>query len=215
MVRSGNKIADIGTDHAHLPIWLACQGLVEKAIAVDINLGPLQKAAMNVKRYSMQDWVDTRLSDGLDQVFPHEADDVIIAGMGGETIAAILAKAPWLKNKEKNLVLQPMSSAKELREFLAREGYAVREERAVLADGRIYSAMRAEYAPEDVPQSPLYPYIGLLDASVPEGRQYIQREWERLQTKAQGLQTAGKSEEARPVLELADALQAFLKGESL
>lgn len=210
MIRSGGRVADIGTDHAYLPIWLARNGLVEKAIAADINLGPLQKAAMNVKRHLVSDLVETRLSDGLDQVFPHEADDIIIAGMGGETIAGIIQKAPWLKQNKKNLVLQPMTCAKELREFLAREGYALQDERAVLADGRVYSVMRAEYDPKQVPNTPLYPYIGLLNPSVPESRPYIERECGHLKKKAEGLKTAGRLPEAAQFFELADALQAVL-----
>ncbi len=210
MVRSGGTVADIGTDHAYLPIWLARNGLVEKAIAADIHLGPLQKAAMNVKRHLVQDLVDTRLSDGLDQVFAHEADDIVMAGMGGETIAAIIQKAPWLKQKEKQLILQPMTCAKELREFLAGEGYAVREERAVLSDDRVYSVMRVEYDPQKVPSHPLYPYIGLLDPSLPESRQYIDRERGHLQKKADGLKTAGNLPEASRFARLADALQEFL-----
>lgn len=210
MIRSGGRVADIGTDHAYLPIWLARNGLVEKAIAADINLGPLQKAAMNVRRHQVQDLVDTRLSDGLQQVFPNEADDVVIAGMGGETIAGILEQAPWLKQGRKNLVLQPMTCAKELREFLAREGYAVKEERAVLSDGRVYSVMRAEYDPAHVPDAPLYPYIGLLDPSLPESRSYMEREYAHLKKKAEGLKTAGKDAEASPFFALADALLEVL-----
>lgn len=210
MVREGCKMADIGTDHAYLPIWLIKQGRVEKAIASDINLGPLQKAAMHVKRYLVQGQVDTRLSDGLELIFPHEVDDVVIAGMGGELIAGIIDKAPWLKNKDKHLILQPMSSAEELRCFLAKEGYAVQEEKAVITDGRVYSVMRAEYLPEQVPKRPLYPYIGLLDGSTQESRIYIQRERNHLNKKAEGLQAAGRESEAKPVIALVQALDDFL-----
>lgn len=210
MIRSGGRVADIGTDHAYLPIWLARNGLIEKAIAADIHLGPLQKAAMNVRRHGVQDLVDTRLSDGLEQVFPNEVDDVVIAGMGGETIAGILQKAVWLKQPDKQLVLQPMTCAKELREFLAGEGYAVKEERATLADGRVYSVMRAGYDPGHLPSHALYPYIGLLDPSLPESRQYIERERGHLQKKAEGLKTAGDLPQASHFSGLADALQAVL-----
>lgn len=210
MVREGCKMADVGTDHAYLPIWLVKQAKVEKAIASDVNLGPLQKAAMHVKRYLVQGQVDTRLSDGLELIFPHEVDDVVIAGMGGELIAGILAKAPWLKSNEKRLILQPMSSAEELRCFLAKEGYAVREEKAVIADGRVYSVMRAEYLPQQVPKHPLYPYIGLLDGSTEESRAYIQRERNHLNKKAEGLQAAGRVSEAKPIIALIQELDDLL-----
>ncbi len=209
MVRQGSRVADIGTDHAYLPIWLVRQGVAERAIAADIRLGPLQKAAMNVKRHLVQGQVDTRLSDGLEQVFPHEADDIVIAGMGGELMAQIIGKAPWLKDSEKRLILQPMSSARELRVFLAQEGYAVQQEQAVFADGRVYTVLQAAYDPQHVPDHPLYPEIGLLDGSTPESRAYLQRVCQRLRQQAQGLAHTGQHEQAARLLEQVKAVEAL------
>ena len=101
MVRENHVLADIGTDHAYLPIWLVKKEVIKKAIASDINMGPLQKAAFNIRRYNVGKQVDARLSDGLELIFPNEADDIVIAGMGGELIADIIEKAPWLKDAEK------------------------------------------------------------------------------------------------------------------
>ena len=78
-------------------------------------MGPLQKRHFNIRRYNVGKQVDARLSDGLELIFPNEADDIVIAGMGGELIADIIEKAPWLKDAEKHLILQPMTSAPELR----------------------------------------------------------------------------------------------------
>lgn len=98
------------SDHAYLHIWLVKKGVIQKAIAADINMGPLQKAAFNIRRYNVGKQVDARLSDGLELIFPNEADDIVIAGMGGELIADIIEKAPWLKDVQKHLILQPMTS---------------------------------------------------------------------------------------------------------
>ena len=108
-VRDGVKIADIGTDHAYLPIWLLQSGKIEKALACDINEGPLQCGKADVLRYNLSDKITLRLSDGLKNVCEHEADDIIIAGMGGELIAKILSECSWVKNKEKRFILQPMT----------------------------------------------------------------------------------------------------------
>ncbi len=207
MVREGCKVVDLGTDHGYLPIWLAKQGKVKKAIATDVNVKPLQKAAGNVRKYKVTSLVDIRISDGLEVVFPPEVDDIVMAGMGGDLIIQIIGSAPWLKDPEKHLILQPMSSIPDLRRFLAREGYAVQEEQAVIADNRVYTVMLASYDPFQVPKDPLYPYIGLLDDQTPAGKQYLQREVFHLHNQAEGLCRAGRQQEAQPVFSVLDKIK--------
>ena len=90
-VPPGAVLADIGTDHAYLPVWLCKSGKIPKAIAADIGQGPLQSAGESIARYQAQDRIETRLSDGLAAFSPGEADTIVIAGMGGELIARILS----------------------------------------------------------------------------------------------------------------------------
>ena len=116
-VREGCRLADIGTDHAYLPVWLLKKEKISYAIAADIHLGPLRRAEKNIRKYHVEEKVSIRLSDGLETVFPIEVDDIVIAGMGGETIAKIIAEAPWLKDEKKHLILQPMTSAEDLRRY--------------------------------------------------------------------------------------------------
>jgi tRNA (adenine22-N1)-methyltransferase len=210
MVRENGKLADVGTDHAYLPIWLAKQGRISKAIAADINLGPLKKAAFNVRRYHVEETVSTRLSNGLDEIFPHEADDIVLAGMGGELISNIIERAPWLKNKEKHLILQPMTSAEELRRFLQKEGYAVSKEQAVRSDGRVYAVILASYDPQNLPKNELYPYIGLLTADTEESREYIARQAKSIEKHANGLQMSGQEEESVKYFHVLEELQKLL-----
>ena len=144
-VPAGAKLADIGTDHGYLPIWLAKTGRVIHAVAADLRPGPLERAKENVRKYQVEDIVELRLSDGLQAFLPEEADFIVIAGMGGEVIASILGAAPWLKETGARLVLQPMTRAEELRRFLAEHGFEILEERPVLSLGRPYSVLLTAY----------------------------------------------------------------------
>lgn len=213
MVRSGCALADIGTDHAYLPIWLARQGLIARAVAADVKEGPLQKAQFHIERYDVQDMVSARLSDGLDSISPMEADDIVIAGMGGETMIQIISKALWLKDQNKHLILQPMTTVQPLRVFLAEQGFAVLREQAVQQDGHVYSAFLAVYEPDMAEPGALYPYIGKLDAATEESRLYIRHCAETLGKKANGLALSGKEEEAAPLRAVIERLNAMLKEE--
>jgi len=211
LVRPGAALADIGTDHAYLPIWLAKQGLISRAIAADVKLGPLQKARINIERYRVQDVVSARLSDGLDAVFPMEADDIVIAGMGGEMIIRIIAAAAWLKNEQKHLILQPMTSAEPLRRFLAEQGFAVLKEQAVVEEGRAYSVMMVRFEPEKVCTDEFYPHIGKLDAKTEDNRIYIRRRITNLEKKARGFTLSDQREEAAELNGLIVKLKAMLE----
>ena len=84
LVREGSPLCDVGTDHAYLPIWLLKTGKVPRALACDINPGPLEAARRDGAKYEVGEELSFRLSDGLRAVLPQEAGDVVLAGMGGE-----------------------------------------------------------------------------------------------------------------------------------
>ena len=92
LVPEGSRLADVGTDHGYVPIWLLQQGRIPSAIAMDVTQGPLCRARENRDRYGFQDVMDLRLSDGLEKLQPGEADTVLIAGMGGPLMIRILSK---------------------------------------------------------------------------------------------------------------------------
>lgn len=189
LVRQGAKLADIGTDHAYLPVWLVSKEICPQAVAVDVREGPLERARENVVRYGMASQIRLSLSSGLTDVQPEEADDIVIAGMGGELIAQILQQAPWVKSEEKHLILQPMTTAKELRLWLRENGFVLLEEKCVRSEGKIYSVLLAVYAPEKVnsfQNEELYPYIGLLTGKTVEEREYIGKVIHRLSKKLLG-----------------------------
>ena len=93
LVPPGARFADVGTDHAYLPVWLLQQGIIEHALVSDLRPGPLDRARSTAARYGLAERMEFRLCDGLSGIAPAEADTIAIAGMGGETIAAILAGA--------------------------------------------------------------------------------------------------------------------------
>lgn len=196
MVRPHAAVTDIGTDHAYLPIWLIKKGLVRSAVAADIRPGPLQTASDNIRRFHVSDRISARLSDGLQRVLPEEADDIVIAGMGGKTIIHIIENAEWLKNPDKHLILQPMTSVPDLRVFLAENGFSVQKEEAAEEDGHVYTAMLVIYDPENTARGKLYPYIGSISANTEANQKYISRQAHRLEKRAHGLRLCGEAQEA-------------------
>ena len=114
-VRPGKKLVDIGTDHAYLPAFLVENGICTEAIAADIGKGPLENAKKVVSvSKDLNEKITLRLSDGLKEIRPDEAEDIVIAGMGGILISEILTSAPWVKDETKRLILQPMSHAEDV-----------------------------------------------------------------------------------------------------
>lgn len=140
-VPRGARLADIGTDHGYLPVWLLQRGIIEKAIAADLRSGPLDRAKETVNKFDLSDKVDLRLCDGLTGVDASETDCVVIAGMGGETIIHILDAAPWTKQEETVLILQPMTSQENLRRWLLQNGYRIVREMIAQEEKNFYTIM--------------------------------------------------------------------------
>lgn len=138
-IPQGCVLADVGTDHAYLPVWLILQGRITHAVASDLRSGPLARAQATGERYGVSRQITFRLCDGLQGISPDGVDVVSIAGMGGETIAEILSHAPW--TRDRLLVLQPMSSLPELRRWLQKNGYQISLEHVTTDHGTIYTTM--------------------------------------------------------------------------
>lgn len=145
LVPPGAAMADIGTDHAYLPVWLLLEGKISRAVAADINKGPLDRAKLTAKEYDCRENIAFRLCDGLAAITPDEVDTIAIAGMGGETIAAILAAASWTQNPDYTLILQPMSAQNDLRGWLWRNGFGIVEERIIREGDKLYNILFARY----------------------------------------------------------------------
>jgi len=146
LVRPGSRIADIGTDHAYLPVALVGSGKCPSALACDVREGPLQNAKKAVDAAGLADRIECRLGDGLSVVGADEADEVIVAGMGGETIAAILAACPWAAEPGRRYLLQPMTHAEDLRRYLFANGFIIERELTVAVGRHVYLIMETEAA---------------------------------------------------------------------
>lgn len=146
LVRRGSVAADVGTDHAYLPIALCLDGVSPRVIASDVKDGPVQRAKEDVARYGLSDAITVVKTDGLLGLDIYSPDDILIAGMGGELIVRILQDAPWICKHGIRLVLQPMTHQETVRRYLLASGFSiVCEEIAEDDGGRIYQIIAAEY----------------------------------------------------------------------
>lgn len=143
LVPQGARLWDVGSDHARLPVWLAANGRISHAVASDIGELPLRSACRTIDRFGVGDIVETVLCDGLPPDARERADLFVIAGMGGGTIADILARAPWTADEGTALVLQPMSSPEDLRAFLFANRYTITNETLLRDGGRRYLLIEA------------------------------------------------------------------------
>jgi tRNA (adenine22-N1)-methyltransferase len=143
-VPQSSLVADIGTDHALLPVYLAQQGICSKIIATDLRAGPLDSARSNVSLFSMWKQVDLRQGDGLEIIQPGEVKVIIIAGMGGVKINEILGRAGEVLQQTDRLVLQPSAGAGQVRRWLLGNGWVLVDEDLVIDDERFYEIVVAE-----------------------------------------------------------------------
>jgi tRNA (adenine22-N1)-methyltransferase len=141
-------LADIGTDHAFLPIYLMENGKITKAIATDINKGPIDIAEERIRKYKFEDKIETRQGSGLTVIEPHEADAIVIAGMGGMLIAEIIEQSKIVAMAAKILVMQPMQDSGKLRKYLLQSGFEIFEEELAKEDRKIYEIIWARYTGE-------------------------------------------------------------------
>lgn len=142
MVEAGGVLVDVGCDHGYLPILLVKNKRMQRAIAMDINEGPLCRAREHIAAYGVGDYIETRLSNGLEKVAPGEADAVIIAGMGGGLTIDILTRGRAVVQQLKQLILEPQSELSMVRKYLREQDYLIEKEDFVLEDGKYYPILR-------------------------------------------------------------------------
>ena len=143
LVQPCKSIADIGCDHGYIAMELVRSKTCRHVIAMDINSGPLDRAKQNIVAYNMQDYIKTRLSDGVSALQMGEAEGIICAGMGGRLILSILEQGKELSGNMKQVILQPQSELAEVRNYLRKKGYLIDKEDLVYEDGKYYPMMRA------------------------------------------------------------------------
>lgn len=139
-VSPGARVADVGTDHGYLTIYLRLEGIASYVYAADIAPQPLDSARANAKKYGVTSGVSFHLCDGV-RGLPRDFDTLVVAGLGADTMISILSSAPWLRAGAYRVILQCQSSQNELRKYLSENGWQICREEPV-RDGRfIYTVM--------------------------------------------------------------------------
>ena len=191
-VPQDSRIADIGTDHGFVPICLAKEGRIKSALAMDVRTGPLERAEAHIKEAGISDIpISTRLSDGLKELKPQEADTVIIAGMGGELEIKILQEGRHLWSTIRRFILSPQSDLEKVRRFLSEEGFLIEKE--AMLYNRTIEYRYGKY---------------LLEQKEPVLKEYLKKEEERvlailasLSAKEEGELTKGQEKARQSLLE--------------
>ena len=142
LVSVGLTVADVGTDHGYIPIYLLETGKCTKAFALDVNRGPLLRAKEHIAQHGLEELIETRLSDGVKQLQVGECNAVVIAGMGGALTVKILDEGKDIFKSLTEFVLQPQSELFKVREYLFEQGYCVVAEDMVQEDGKFYPMMK-------------------------------------------------------------------------
>ena len=145
--RCGERVfvSDVGCDHAYLSLYLVLSGMADGAIASDVREGPLDVAKANISRYECDGKIHTLLTDGLAGVEEYDPTDIVICGMGGETIMTILNEATFVKTPGRRVILQPMTGIAEVAIYLQMNGFRVYAERYALDDKKPYRILGTAY----------------------------------------------------------------------
>lgn len=215
LVPRGARLADIGSDHAYLPISLCLDGKIECALASDINEGPVAAAVSNINKNGLSSKITAIRADGLDSARDFAPDCITVLGMGGELIVTILDRAEWIKDEKITLVLQPMTHPEALSRYLAENGFEIIDE-VIVQDGgrddRIYRLISAKYCGVPYELSEVEALIGKknierLDSVTVA---YIERLIRSLEARISGKRSAGQAtdEEDKLVLEMKRILEA-------
>ncbi len=196
-VRKNSLLADIGTDHAYLPAKLILDGTCRKAVAADIGKGPLSNAEKVVKKYGLQDKIILRLSDGLKEISSDEAEDIVIAGMGGILITEILSNCDWIKDKSKRFILQPQSHSENVRRFLCENGFEIKKENACTEGTHVYICIVAEYTGEITTHDDLFYCFGShINSENDASKLFVKKQYIRFKNRYDALvKTNNESEE--------------------
>ena len=215
-VTKGNRVADIGCDHAHTSIYLVENGIAISSIAMDVNKGPLERAKENIARFGYEDRITTRLSDGAKELEPGEVETLLISGMGGLLMNKILSESIEVVKNAKELVLQPQSEIALVRKYIHELGFQIEKEEMLIEDEKYYIAIKAknagktEYYEKDI----FYRYGKvLLEEKHPVLKQFLENgksSYEKIVADISGSESEKTKERCR---ELQDELKAI--GEAL
>lgn len=145
MVSHGKSVVDVGCDHGFVSIYLVQHGISPKVLAMDVRKGPLSRAQEHIAEYGLENYIETRLSDGLLEFREGEAQALVCAGMGGKLMMKILTESEDKAKSLDELILQPQSELPAFRRFLKESGYGILEENVLCEDGKFYFLFKVRY----------------------------------------------------------------------
>lgn len=162
LIDSCTTIADIGTDHGYLPIYLIQTGRCKKAIASDVAIGPLSKAKENIDKYQLNESIKTTLCSGLEKI-PSNVDTIIMAGMGANLIIELITKAPY---KYDTYILQANLNVNLLREFLSNNNFVIVDEKVSFVGKKFYEILKVKQGTQSLDEMQIkYGPINLVNKS--------------------------------------------------
>lgn len=156
LIPVGSRIADVGTDHAYIPIYCFEKNIIRSAIAMDVNPMPLKRAEINIDKYGFGKKSELRLSNGIEKLFPDEVDVIVIAGMGGLLIRDIIDSGSGKITGKTELIVQPMIAPVELRRYLFDNGFDITNEYVVREENKFYNIFSVQRGSADVNEENIY-----------------------------------------------------------
>lgn len=181
LVTAGSRVADVGTDHAYVPITLVMEGRVPEALAMDIGEGPLQRALEHIREQGLEGRIQVRQSDGLAAYRQGEADSLVIAGMGGSLMEQILSQGEEKCRGMKEMILSPQSELYLVRQWLGGHGWSIDREIMLIEEGKYYTVMRAVPGNAGKTGEAEDCYGGyLLRQRDPVLREFLEKEWDTI-----------------------------------
>ena len=211
-IRQGAYMADIGTDHAYLPVYLCQSGKISRAIASDIAKGPCERATATVERAGLSDRISVVMTNGLQGLGEQGLTDIAICGMGGELIASIIDEADFTKTPAIRLVLLPMTKVGYLREYLASHGFAVEGETLSSVQNKVYTCLCVSYTGKPYTLTPFEREFGCFaPAQTPPSPYLLTQMEKKLRDLAHRIKgNLAKGEDAKEAQALAEEIERYL-----
>lgn len=203
LINDSDVTADIGTDHAYLPVSLVFRGKSKYVIASDIKNGPLKRAESTVKKYDMSDFISLRQGAGLETIsLADNVDTIVIAGMGGLVISSILENSPEVLNRADKIILQPMTMVPELRDYLYKGSFKNIKEFLAVEENKIYNIISAEPGKDKYEElAPVELFLGrsLINEQPEYFSAYINRQKNKVQNIIEGLSKSAEPENIKKI----------------
>ena len=180
-IEKDTKVADIGTDHGYIPVYLVENNISEKVIASDINEGPLKNAQEYIAKKNLEEKIETRLGSGLNTINEGEVDTVVIAGMGGVLISEILEDSKIITKDIKSFILQPMTAIDELRKYLYDKDYTIIDEKLAKEGEKLYQILSVVHGKDKLDKE-IYLEIGkkLIENKDPLLNEFLEAKIEKI-----------------------------------